>query len=231
MTTIGGRVRTAMLSAGIQQKQLAQRVGMTLDALSLCSMTSQASRQLNSPTSLWNSTPMSTSSSQGTRIRIGSRSPRVTPSITRPDREASTASTVTGRFLQTRASPSRRPGTSSLARSRLPTSRRSGDFSPRSSCARSSTTSRRSRSTRCASRGSARPTHPPSRGGPSLLLPESGNWFYENWSLAHELGHLALGRCGRHPRLERIRCEGGRGECVRRRASPARGADAGEGVG
>ena len=27
---------------------------------------------------------------------------------------------------------------------------------------------------------------------PVILLPESGNWFHENWSLAHELGHLAL---------------------------------------
>lgn len=33
-------------------------------------------------------------------------------------------------------------------------------------------------------------------GRPVILLPESGNWFYENWSLAHELGHLALGHEG-----------------------------------
>lgn len=31
---------------------------------------------------------------------------------------------------------------------------------------------------------------------PVILLPESGNWFHENWSLAHELGHLALGHVG-----------------------------------
>src|SRR5699024_10313018 len=31
---------------------------------------------------------------------------------------------------------------------------------------------------------------------PVILLPESGNWFHENWSLAHELGHLALGHEG-----------------------------------
>lgn len=30
-------------------------------------------------------------------------------------------------------------------------------------------------------------------GRPVILLPESGNWFHENWSLAHELAHLALG--------------------------------------
>lgn len=29
-----------------------------------------------------------------------------------------------------------------------------------------------------------------------ILLAETGNWFYENWSLAHELGHLALGHQG-----------------------------------
>lgn len=29
-----------------------------------------------------------------------------------------------------------------------------------------------------------------------ILLAETGNWFYENWSLAHELGHLALGHHG-----------------------------------
>src|SRR5690625_5325717 len=34
MTTISGRVRTAMRSVAIQQKQLAERVGMTPDALS-----------------------------------------------------------------------------------------------------------------------------------------------------------------------------------------------------
>jgi len=34
MTTIGSRVRSAMQGAGMQQKQLAERVGMTPDALS-----------------------------------------------------------------------------------------------------------------------------------------------------------------------------------------------------
>ncbi|WP_193107009.1 ImmA/IrrE family metallo-endopeptidase [Brachybacterium sp. FME24] len=33
-------------------------------------------------------------------------------------------------------------------------------------------------------------------GRPVIVLPESGNWFRENWSLAHELGHLALGHEG-----------------------------------
>jgi Zn-dependent peptidase ImmA (M78 family)/DNA-binding Xre family transcriptional regulator len=33
-------------------------------------------------------------------------------------------------------------------------------------------------------------------GRPLILLAETGNWFYENWSLAHELGHLALGHQG-----------------------------------
>lgn len=33
-------------------------------------------------------------------------------------------------------------------------------------------------------------------GRPLILLAESGNWFFENWSLAHELGHLALGHEG-----------------------------------
>ncbi|EWS81338.1 hypothetical protein BF93_17415 [Brachybacterium phenoliresistens] len=33
-------------------------------------------------------------------------------------------------------------------------------------------------------------------GRPVIVLPESGNWFYENWSLAHELGHLVLGHEG-----------------------------------
>lgn len=28
---------------------------------------------------------------------------------------------------------------------------------------------------------------------PVIALPETGNWFWENWALAHELGHLALG--------------------------------------
>lgn len=28
---------------------------------------------------------------------------------------------------------------------------------------------------------------------PVIVLPETGNWFWENWALAHELGHLALG--------------------------------------
>lgn len=33
-------------------------------------------------------------------------------------------------------------------------------------------------------------------GRPLILLAESGNWFFENWSIAHELGHLALGHEG-----------------------------------
>lgn len=33
-------------------------------------------------------------------------------------------------------------------------------------------------------------------GRPLIVIPESGNWFHENWSLAHELGHLALGHEG-----------------------------------
>lgn len=31
---------------------------------------------------------------------------------------------------------------------------------------------------------------------PVIAIKGSGNWFYENWSLAHELGHLALGHRG-----------------------------------
>lgn len=33
-------------------------------------------------------------------------------------------------------------------------------------------------------------------GRPVIVLGTSGNWFHENWSLAHELGHLALGHQG-----------------------------------
>src|SRR5699024_7372806 len=29
-----------------------------------------------------------------------------------------------------------------------------------------------------------------------IVLNATGNWFRENWSLAHELGHLALGHVG-----------------------------------
>ncbi|WP_426517512.1 helix-turn-helix domain-containing protein [Diaminobutyricibacter sp. McL0618] len=31
---------------------------------------------------------------------------------------------------------------------------------------------------------------------PIIMLGETGNWFYQNWSLAHELGHFALGHVG-----------------------------------
>ena len=34
---------------------------------------------------------------------------------------------------------------------------------------------------------------------PVIVLPETGNWFWENWALAHELGHLALGHDGVMP--------------------------------
>lgn len=34
---------------------------------------------------------------------------------------------------------------------------------------------------------------------PVIALNSSGNWFYENWSLAHELGHLVLGHVGVMP--------------------------------
>lgn len=33
-------------------------------------------------------------------------------------------------------------------------------------------------------------------GRPVLAIKGTGNWFHENWSLAHELGHLALGHRG-----------------------------------
>lgn len=33
-------------------------------------------------------------------------------------------------------------------------------------------------------------------GRPVIALPGTGNWFYENWSLGHELGHLVLGHHG-----------------------------------
>lgn len=32
----------------------------------------------------------------------------------------------------------------------------------------------------------------PLRGRSVIVLPETGNWFWENWALAHELAHLAL---------------------------------------
>ena len=35
-----------------------------------------------------------------------------------------------------------------------------------------------------------------SAGRPVIAVGTSGNWFYQNWSLAHELGHLALGHQG-----------------------------------
>lgn len=31
---------------------------------------------------------------------------------------------------------------------------------------------------------------------PVIAIPGTGNWFYENWSLGHELGHLSLGHDG-----------------------------------
>lgn len=31
---------------------------------------------------------------------------------------------------------------------------------------------------------------------PVIVIPGTGNWFYENWSLAHELAHLSLGHHG-----------------------------------
>lgn len=34
-------------------------------------------------------------------------------------------------------------------------------------------------------------------GRPVVVVPASGNWFRENWCLAHELGHLALGHIDR----------------------------------
>ena len=33
-------------------------------------------------------------------------------------------------------------------------------------------------------------------GRPVIVIRSTGNWFYENWSLAHELGHLCLGHSG-----------------------------------
>lgn len=33
-------------------------------------------------------------------------------------------------------------------------------------------------------------------GRPVIVIPGTGNWFYENWSLAHELAHLSLGHHG-----------------------------------
>lgn len=35
-----------------------------------------------------------------------------------------------------------------------------------------------------------------SAGRPVIAVGTSGNWFYQNWSLAHELGHIALGHQG-----------------------------------
>ena len=34
---------------------------------------------------------------------------------------------------------------------------------------------------------------------PVVVVPTTGNWFYTNWSIAHELGHLALGHEGATP--------------------------------
>lgn len=33
-------------------------------------------------------------------------------------------------------------------------------------------------------------------GRPVIAIPGTGNWFYENWSLGHELGHVMLGHHG-----------------------------------
>lgn len=196
MTTISGRVRTAMRSVAIQQKQLAERVGMTPDALSraLSGQRGFAAVELAAIAAELDADvhELITGTADPHRLVLSARHcfdhETGARSVDGLDGDKALLADVRLAFAQ---AGDVRPGAAlpadaesvrkllpegfvrefieHLARIEVDVVRLDG-----LSTAYSFTV----------------------EGRPVILLPESGNWFHENWSLAHELGHLALGHEG-----------------------------------
>ncbi|MGP5261326.1 helix-turn-helix domain-containing protein [Brachybacterium paraconglomeratum] len=192
MTTIGGRVGAAMHGAGMQQKELAQRVGMTPDALSraLRDQRGFAAVELAAIAEVLDADvhELITGAPDPHRLVLAARHSfdhdTGARSVAGLDEDHSPLADV--RLAYAQISPVRaplelpsdvegirrllhpdfvRPFVDRLAEIEVDVVRIDGP-----STAYSFLVEER----------------------PVILLPESGNWFHENWSLAHELGHLAL---------------------------------------
>lgn len=196
MTTIGGRVREAMRHAGMQQKQLAQRVGMTPDALSraLSDQRGFAAVELASIATELDADVHELITGQPDPHRLVLSARHTFDHETGERRvdglDGDRALLADVRLAYAQVSPAPRgddlPAGVEEVRSLL-----GHDFV-------------RSFVDRLAEigvdvvriRGLSTAYSLFVEGRPVILLAESGNWFFENWSLAHELGHLALGHVG-----------------------------------
>lgn len=196
MTTIGSRVRAAMREAGMQQKQLAQSVGMTPDALSraLSDQRGFAAVELAAIASELGADihELITGEPDPHRLVLSARHAfdhdtglRSVDGLTEDE---ALLDDVRLAYAQVDAAPSSSDLPTEVEKIRLLLH---PDFV-------------RTFINRLAEVGvdvvrigglsTAYSLH--AGGRPVILLAETGNWFYENWSLAHELGHLALGHEG-----------------------------------
>lgn len=196
MTTIGGRVRSAMQRSGMQQKQLAERIGMTPDALSraLNGQRGFAAVELaDVATELGADVhELITGSPDPHRLVLSARHSfdheTGARSVDGFETDATVVADIHLAYEQAGVAPPGAvlPAEVDQVRRLLPQ-----DFVRRFIDCLAEIDVDVVRIGRLSTAYSLRID-----GRPVILLPEHGNWFYENWSLAHELGHLALGHDG-----------------------------------
>ncbi|MGO2607087.1 MAG: helix-turn-helix domain-containing protein [Brachybacterium tyrofermentans] len=196
MTTIGGRVRIAMRSAGTQQKQLAERVGMTPDALS---------RALNDQRGF------AATELAAIAVELDADVHELITGAPDPHRLVLSARHAFDHETGSRSVDGLDGDRALIADVRLAFAQ-AGDLQPGAELSTDVEQVRRLLPkefvrtfidhlaeiavdvVRIAGLSTAYSFTVEGRS--VILLPENGNWFYENWSLAHELGHLALGHSG-----------------------------------
>nr|WP_157773603.1 XRE family transcriptional regulator [Brachybacterium vulturis] len=196
MTTIGGRVRTAMSSAGMQQKQLAEQVGMTPDSLSraLNDQRGFAAVELAAIAAELDADvhELITGAPDPHRLVLSARHSfdHETGSRSVDGLERDTALLDDVRLAYAQAGTAR-PGAA------LPTDvEQMRRLLPEGFVRRFIVHLAEIEVDVVRLGGLSTAYSLKIDGRPVILLPESGNWFHENWSLAHELGHLVLGHEG-----------------------------------
>ncbi|MDO5663257.1 MAG: XRE family transcriptional regulator [Brachybacterium sp.] len=196
MTTIGRRVCTAMHDAGMQQKELAQRVGMTPDALSraLRDQRGFAAVELAAIAEVLNADvhELITGTPDPHRLVLSARHAfdhgTGARSVVGLDGDRALLADVRLAYAQVeqvRANPDLPADVEEVRRLLHPDFVR--PFVDRLAMIEVDVIRIDGLSTAYSFLVEGRPV---------ILLSESGNWFHENWSLAHELGHLALGHDG-----------------------------------
>ncbi|HEX7349993.1 XRE family transcriptional regulator [Brachybacterium sp.] len=196
MTTIGGRVRAAMRGAGMQQKELAERVGMTPDALSraLSDQRGFAAVELASIAIAIGADvhELITGDPDPHRLILSARHAVEHDTGARRvdglEEDAALLTDVRRAYAQAGTVPESEPLPADVEHVQrlLPEGFVRG-FIDHLALLGVDVVCIENLSTACSAIIEARPV---------ILVPATGNWFSQNWSLAQELGHLVLGHEG-----------------------------------